>query len=277
MKTEKKNIYQDLLMFFINNKALLILLLLFIAASIGSDVFLTGANLMNVLRQVAVSIVLGMGFTLVIASGTMDLSVGTMLGLLGVIMAKVSLIEGMPLIVALLCGVLCGAVFGSINGMISVRYNLNPFIVTLSTQQIFKGANYLLCNNSPISSISDGFKAIGQGYVGPIPIPIIIVICVFIVIATVFYKMEFGRHILALGGNSEAARVSGINTKLVRVGVYTIMGICVSIAAMISSAISRSGNGDGRPLFSSSWWYSNGRRKGKSRRYHIRMSDCRSY
>lgn len=236
MNTEKKQsskVYSDLKMFLLNNKALLILIVLFIVASIGSDVFLTGTNLMNVVRQVAVSIVLGMGFTLVIASGTMDLSVGTMLGLIGVIMAKVSLIDGMPLIVALLVGVLCGTVFGMINGFISVRYNLNPFIVTLSTQQIFKGANYLLCNNSPISSISSSFKAIGQGMVGPVPIPIIIVIVVAVTVSIIFYKMEFGRHIIALGGNAEAARVSGINIKRVRIGVYTLMGICVSIAAMI--------------------------------------------
>ena len=236
MNTEKKQsskVYSDIKMFVLNNKALLILVVLFIVASIGSDVFLTGDNLMNVVRQVAVSIVLGMGFTLVIASGTMDLSVGTMLGLIGVIMAKLSLVEGVPLAAALAAGVLCGAVFGMINGFISVRYNLNPFIVTLSTQQIFKGANYLLCNNSPISSISGSFKAIGQGTVGPIPVPVLIVIVVATTISIIFYRMEFGRHIIALGGNAEAARVSGIDIKKVRIGVYTLMGICVSIGAMI--------------------------------------------
>lgn len=236
MNTQRKQqpkLYSDMKIFLLNNKALLILIVLFIIASFGNEVFLTSTNLRNVVRQVAVSTVLGMGFTLVIASGTMDLSVGTMLGLIGVIMAKVSLIDGVPLWVALAVGVLCGALFGMINGFISVRYSLNPFIVTLSTQQIFKGACYLLCNNSPISSISDGFKAIGQGAVGSVPVPIIIVVVVAIVISTIFYKMEFGRHIVAMGGNSEAARVSGIDVNKVRVAVYTLMGVCVAIAAMI--------------------------------------------
>ena len=230
MKTKTK---QSFKLFVLNNKALFILIILFVVASVGSDVFLTSNNLLNVTRQVAASTVLGLGFTLVVASGTMDLSVGMMLGLLGVIMAKVSLIDGVPLGMALAVGVLFGALFGMINGFISVRYNLNPFIVTLSTKQIFKGANYLLCNNSPISSISDGFKSIGQGAVGSIPIPIIIVLVVAIVISIIFYRTKFGRHIIALGGNAEAARVSGIDIKKVRIGVYTLMGICVAIAAMI--------------------------------------------
>lgn len=231
--TEKKGVKNSALLdFIINNKALAILVLLCIVAAITSPAFLSSRNLMNVVRQVCASSILGIGFTLVIASGNLDLSVGYMLGMLGVIMGLLSR-ENVPFALVLLAGIACGALCGFLNGFVGVAFQLPLFIVTLATGQIYRGACQLLSNTSPVNGLQDAFKVLGQGYLGPIPIPIYIMAAVGIVLWVVLNKTRFGRHAIATGGNREAARTSGINTNSVTVWIYVIMGICVAIAAMV--------------------------------------------
>ena len=221
--------FLDLLL---NNKALVILVILCIASAIISDVFFTASNLMNVTRQIAASAVMGIGFTCVIASGNLDLSVGTMLGMLGVIMALFSK-TGLPFPVALLLGVAIGAGCGFLNGFIGVKFKLPLFIVTLATGQVFKGVCYLLSNTSPVTGLPDAFKKIGQGYIGPIPVPICITAGVAFLIYILLNKTVFGRHAIATGGNREAARTSGINVNRTTILIYMLMGVCTAIAAAI--------------------------------------------
>jgi len=215
-----------------NNKALFILLFLCICSAILSDTFLTGTNILNVIRQVSASAIVSVGFTCVIASGNFDLSVGYMLGMLGVIIALLSK-TGMPFPAALLLGLLCGAVCGALNGFVGVQFKLPLFIVTLAIGQIFKGIDYLLSNTSPISSLPTAFKTIGSGYLGPIPIPIYVTLAVAIIVSVILNKTIFGRQLVAIGGNREAARTSGINVKWVTIRVYILMGICTAVGAII--------------------------------------------
>ncbi len=224
---------ESLTNFLLANKVVVIVIVLGIVMSIASPNFLTVRNLSNIFRQISMSAIIGLGFTVVVASGGLDLSVGTMLGLVGVVMAKVSLIDGVPIYLTLIIGVLFGGFLGYFNGFLSTVFKLDAFIVTLATQMIFKGATYLVCGNDSIGNLSDEVKFFGQGHIGVVPVPLIILIIVGVVIAVILYRTEFGRHAIATGGNAQAARVSGINVNRVRRGVFALMGVCAAIAAII--------------------------------------------
>ena len=168
---------------------------------------------------------------MVMTSGQFDLSIGTMLGLVGVVMARISLI--MPLWIALLAGCVLGLICGFFNGFVSHFFKLNPFIVTLATQQAFKGAAYLVSANRPVTGLGPDFIFIGQGYIGPIPFPIIFMLVCIVVISIVMYRTKFGREVVAVGGNEEAARVSGINPMMVKIKVCSLMGLFVALSSII--------------------------------------------
>lgn len=218
-------------LFALNNKALIILIILCIVVGIAKPVFFSYTNVISVLRQVTIATVLGLGYTIVQTSGQSDLSIGTMLGFIGVVMARISLV--LPLWIALLAGVVLGFLCGSLNGFVAHYFKLNPFIVTLATQQMFKGAAYLVTSNRPVTGLGKDFVYIGQGYVGPIPFPVLFMLICIVIVAVVMYRTRFGREVVAVGGNEEAARVSGINPVAVKIKVCSIMGVFVSLAAMI--------------------------------------------
>lgn len=228
---EKRNKAQvtDIVM---DNKAIIILFILSVAGAIISPAFFTKDNLMNVVRQICASAVMGIGFTCVIASGNLDLSVGSMLGMMGVIMALISktgLQFGLVIFISLIIGSCCGF----INGFVGVQFKLPLFIVTLATGQIFKGTGNLLSNTSPVTGLPDTFKWLGQGYIGPIPVPIYITAIVALIVYVLLNRTILGRHAIATGGNREAARTSGINVNKITIYVYMLMGVCATISAII--------------------------------------------
>lgn len=231
-KAIKRNMSEPLLTFMVNNKALIILILLCIGSAIASPNFLMPTNLMNVVRQVASSAVVAAGYTCVIGSGNMDLSVGNLVGLLGIIMGKMS-VSGAPFIVCLLAGMLIGMACGFINGYVGTTFGIPMFIITLATGQVFKGVGQLLSNTTAISGISPWFKTIGQGYTLGIPHPIYIMVGIAAIAWIMLNRTKLGRNIISVGGNREAARICGINDKRVTVTVYVIMGFCAAVTALI--------------------------------------------
>ena len=217
MKREEKSaVIQNLLM---GNKALLIVIALGVILSIASPAFLTSSNLLNVVRQVCVSTLLSIGFTIVLSSGNMDLSIGTLMGLCGMILAKLVKEAGVPLPAAILI-VFGVAVFGGLLNAILSLFSVPAFIVTLATQSIFKGVNYLISDLVPVSGLPSELLFLGQGYLFGIPVPIYIMLLVVLAAWVMMNRTKFGRYILAVGGNAEAARASGINTKRINFGVY---------------------------------------------------------
>jgi ribose/xylose/arabinose/galactoside ABC-type transport system permease subunit len=194
---------------------------------------LTKDNLLNVVRQVAISGVMSLGFTIIMASGCMDLSVGNMLSMIGVIVAILAKIDGMPLAVACLAGIVVGVVCGVINATISTVFNLAPFIVTLAMGNVFEGATYLIAGGKPISGLPDTLIHIGQGYILGIPIPVLILFAVAIIMWLFLSQTKTGRHILAIGGNVNAARVCGVNVSRTKLIAYICMGISVALGAII--------------------------------------------
>lgn len=231
MKREEKGIWvQNLLM---GNKALLIVLGLAIFLSIASPAFLSSSNLLNVVRQVCVSTLLSIGFTFAMAAGHIDLSIGTLMGLCGMILAKLIKEAGVPLLPAILI-VLCIAVVGGLlNACILSTFSVPAFVVTLATQSIFKGANYLISDLVPISGLPDNLLFLGQGYILGVPVPIYIMLIVVAVAWILMNRTKFGRYVLAVGGNSEAARAAGVSIKQINYGVFIVCGLCAGIASVI--------------------------------------------
>jgi Ribose/xylose/arabinose/galactoside ABC-type transport systems, permease components len=223
----------DVLAFIIKNRVMFILVTICIATALIQPIFFKPQNIINILRQISASAVLGVGFTLILGSGNIDLSVGTQIGMMGVIMAMASKIEGMPFIAIIGLGVLMGVVCGSLNAIIINTFHLPPFIVTLATMSIYKGICYITSNTTPVSGIAKYIINVGQGYFLKVPITVWIMLASALVIYFVINKTLFGRHAIAMGGNGEAARVSGINIKVIRIGIYIVMGLCSFIAALI--------------------------------------------
>ena len=198
--------------------------------------FLTEKNIINVLRQVSYNGVIAVGMTFVIITGNIDLSVGGVVGLAAIVACDFAHPGEYPLIIPILVALGIGALVGLING-IGIAYGHVPaFIMTLGTNTILRGVIMLYNNGKPVLNLSEQYQAIGSGYLGKIPIPVIILIAVLLLGWFILNKTRFGRHVLAVGGNEQAARVSGINTKLVKITVYIMSGIFSAIAGMIISA-----------------------------------------
>jgi Ribose/xylose/arabinose/galactoside ABC-type transport systems, permease components len=216
----------------LNNKALLILISLMILAQIFTKgVFFSEANLSSVSRQIVAFTMLGIGFTVVLASGCVDLSVGHMLSFVGVAYALMS--KEMPLGMAIILSLALGAMSGFLNGLISEKLRLVPFIVTLATAQIFRGLASLLSNGQSISGLSAASKFIGQGIIFGVPFSFIVTIILTIIVAVMMYKTQFGCYVIATGGNPEAASVSGINISKIKILSFVIMGVFAAVGAII--------------------------------------------
>ncbi|NLE16798.1 MAG: ABC transporter permease, partial [Spirochaetales bacterium] len=191
------------------------LLVLCILLSIFSPVFLSKNNILNVLRQVATNLYIACAMTIVIILGGIDLSVGSTIALSGVITGGFIAFEGLPLWVAVLSGLFSGVVVGAFNGFLISKTTIPPFIVTLSTMNIARGASYVYTGGQPIRVMSDSFNFIGAGYIGDIPMPILYLVIIVIISVLIMSKSKLGRHIYAVGGNPVAARFSGIKNSRV--------------------------------------------------------------
>lgn len=214
-------------------------MLIFIVIGLGvilsfvSPNFLTVTNLMNVLRQIAVNGILAIGMTIVCLTGGIDLSVGSIVAFSGIIAAGLLRDQDYPLIVIVLVAVVLGALLGLYNGYFVAYWKAAPFVVTLSMMTIARGMTYVYSDGRPISNLPEEFLAIGKGSIAGIPIPTAILIVVFIIANIMLTKLKFGRYVYAVGGNENAAMVSGINVKKIKMLVYVLSGVACGLAAII--------------------------------------------
>lgn len=215
---------------------LLALVVLVILVTIMSPTFVSPANLLNLLRQVSINAVIAFGMTFVILTGGIDLSVGSILALSGAVTASM-LTSGFAAPLALAVGLILGAIFGLLNGILIAYGKAAPFIATLATMTIFRGATYVFTNGNPITGAKMNnnflFQFMGRGYLFGIPFPIIIMIVVYGILFVLLHKTAFGRKTYALGGNETAARIAGVRTKVVTMLIYTISGLMAAIAGII--------------------------------------------
>lgn len=216
-------------------RSLIILVIMCVVASILSPSFLRINNLFNVFRQVAIAGILGAGMTFVILTGGIDLSVGSILGLAGSVAAGV-LAKTNNALLACLTAILIGIVAGTINGFWVAKLRIPPFIATLGMMTLLRGCVLVYTKGSPIPIKSDAYKFIGKASIAGIPLPVIILIVVFLISNFILSKTIFGRNVYALGGNREAARLSGIDTVKTEWLVYIINGFLCGLAAIVLTA-----------------------------------------
>lgn len=211
------------------------LIILMAVITIINSNFLTANNLLNLLLQVTSNALIAFGMTFVILTGGIDLSVGSILALSSALTAGL-LGSGMPVTLAILISLILGCILGMMNGLLISYGKLAPFIVTLATMTIFRGATLVYTNGNPITKgLSDSFlfQFLGQGYIVGIPFPVIIMFIVFIVLYVLLHKTAFGKSVYAIGGNEKAAYISGVKLNKVKIIIYSISGIMASISGLI--------------------------------------------
>lgn len=214
-----------------------ILVIEFLIFSLASKSFLTLGNILSVGRQMSFTGIAAIGMTLVMLTGGIDISVGSMLAMAGVLCAKLSADVGLPLWIAVVITLLIGALFGLINGAAVTRLHIPALIATLATQTILKGIAYLLTNAVPVKNLSTTYKFLGQGYIfGVIPVPLVITVALYVLAWWYLDKTYLGRRVYLSGGNEEAARLSGINTKWTITGTYVFSGVFAAIAGVLMAA-----------------------------------------
>lgn len=230
MKSIKKHEYTQL----VRKYGIVFVLFLVIAFfSLASSKFLSVDNLITILRQVSVTGIVGVGMTFVMLIGGLDLSVGSVAALTGVVSASFMMRNMHPLL-AIILGVLAATAAAFLNGLIVSKARIPALIVTLGGMDIFRGIAYLLTDGLPIYGLPREWTVISQGYIFDlIPIPVVVMVISYLAGSFVLNKTCFGRRIYALGGNEEATKLSGINVELTRILTFTICGFLTGIAGIL--------------------------------------------
>ena len=197
--------------------------------------FLTVSNLFNVLEQTTLNAIVAVGMTFVIVSGGIDLSVGSLLALAGIVLA-LALESGMPAPAAILLALATGGACGLANGLLITAGRLPPFIATLGMMSVARGVALMLAEGRPISGFSEAFRAIATARVLTVPAPVLITIVIYAVAHFVLTRTVFGRTTYAIGGNEEAARLSGVRVRFHKTAVYGVAGLASAAAAVVLTA-----------------------------------------
>ncbi|CAM4294593.1 ABC transporter permease [Cytophagaceae bacterium 50C-KIRBA] len=214
----------------------LALILMCVLISSLTPRFLTDTNLLVILNQVSVNAILAFGVTFVIISGGIDLSLGSMLAVAGVVAALFAKSDGGNVYLALLMALGVGALMGAMNGFTVILSKVPPFIVTLGTMTIARGAALIISSGRPVSDLSESFNYLGNGDLVGIPIPILFLVGTYVVCHFVLTQTVFGRYVTAIGGNETAAWVAGIPVAKVKWWVYTLSGIFAALGGILLSA-----------------------------------------
>lgn len=218
--------------------ALIIIVLYFTSVS---NVFLTPSNLFNVARQVSFLGIAAVGMTFTLLLGGIDLSIGSIISLVNVVCASLMVNHGMSPVMACIISLIMSTLLGFLNGLAIANIGIPPLIVTLCAMTIWEGVAYILSKGLPIFGFPTSFSVIGQGYIGLVPVPVIIMIVVLIIGSIILNKTYFGRYFYAVGGNEDAAFLSGIIVKRVKYLAYTLSGFFAGVAGIVILSRTNSG------------------------------------
>lgn len=212
----------------------IVLLVALIVMEALDPAFLSLSNIQVIMLEVSTNALLAIGATFVILTSGIDLSVGSIVGLSGVVAALAAQHQGASFTVyAVLLGVLSGVAIGAVNGFLVSIAKVPPFIVTLGTMTITLGLAYVLSNGEPISNLSNSFLNIGSGSAMGVPIPIVVMVVAVLVFLVVLTRTRFGMHVYAVGGNIKAARIAGVRVNRVLFLVYVTAGALAGLAGVI--------------------------------------------
>lgn len=210
-----------------------VILVLAALLTLANPRFLSVDNLMNIARNYADIGIGAVGMTLVLLIGGIDLSVASVMALGGLVAALAMTSWGLPIPIAILLGVTAGAVIGLVNGLLVQRLRLPPFIATLGMLGVARGIVVGTTSGQGVSGLPDAFTAIGQGYVGPVPIPVIVMLVVALVVALFLAYHLWGTYIFSIGGNETAAILTGLPVARVKIFVYIVCGLLAALAGVL--------------------------------------------
>jgi len=235
----KKNYRQSLAKF----QSLIALVILCLVISLLSDKFLTTTNAWNVMRQISVNICISVGMTLVVLTAGIDLSIGSVLALCGAITAGLlkngievpssNLYIGFTILGATVAGLLVGSLLGWFNGWTITKFKVPPFVATLAMLTIARGITMLWTKGFPITGLGENFAHLGTGWFLGIPLPVWVSGVIVFIAVIITNKTKLGRYIYAIGGNENAATLSGINIKRIKIAVYTIAGALAAVGGLL--------------------------------------------
>ncbi len=215
----------------------LVVIVMMTFLSLSTPYFLTPGNLAIVARQIALAAIIAMGMTLVILTGGIDLSVGSVVSITSVMVGVVMVSMKMPIWIAILAGILVGAVIGLINGMLIVRTRVPPFIITLGMMGLARGAALVITKGSTISGLPSTYLTLGQGFVFTfIPIPVVIAVVLAVIVHITLTRTTFGRRIYLVGSNEEAALLSGINVNRMKMLIFMLCSALAAVEAVIETS-----------------------------------------
>jgi ribose transport system permease protein len=217
------------------------LIVVFIALSIASPYFLTSNNLFNIGVQVSIVAIIAVGETLVILTAGIDLSVGSVAGLGGILGTMAIAKAGFPIVPGIIVGLLVGAAIGVVNGILITQMRLPPFIATLGMLGVARGLTFIVGGENAVYGLPSSFRLFGEGQIGPIPMPIIYLIVIAVAGHLILSRTKLGRYAYAIGSNEDAARISGIPLNRYKVAVYVISGALAGFGGMIAASLVHSG------------------------------------
>jgi ribose/xylose/arabinose/galactoside ABC-type transport system permease subunit len=210
-----------------------ILVLQCIVFSCFTKDFFSARNILNILNQNAYVVIAALGISLIMISGAIDLSSGYQMSIIGIVSGILLTEAGLPIPVVILVAFLLGIALNLLATYIAHKLGLTLFITSLAAMNIYMGVSYTISNARIISRLPDAFKFLGQGYLGPVPFPIILAAVLFLIMSFFLTRTYWGRYIYALGGNTEASRLAGINVLGIKLMIAGICGVFIALSALM--------------------------------------------
>lgn len=212
----------------------MVLIIMCIVVTLATNKFLTTSNIISVLRQISINTYIALGMTLIIILGHIDLSVGAIVAMTGTLIVGFIVNQGLPIWVAIPAGLVLGVLTGFVSGAIVAHFRVPAFIITMAMMNIANGVAYVYSGGRSTRITDNFFINIGNGYLfNFIPLPVIYMVILIIIISFVLSKTKFGTYVYAIGGNREAARLSGVPIKKVEIIVFTLSGLLSAFAGLV--------------------------------------------
>lgn len=213
----------------------IIFVALLLYLSFATPKFLTVSNVINVLRQVSYQGIIAVGMTMVLILGQIDMSIGSIVAFAAVVNA-ILLKYGVAIPLSIIITLAISSLWGLLNGYVMARFRLHAFLVTMATMTLIRGVTYTLTSGYPVGGLPQGFFAYGAGQIGFVPLPVLYMFIIFAIGVFVLGATTFGRSIYAIGGNEDAARLSGINVLRVKVSVFVVSAFVSAISGLVLSS-----------------------------------------
>ena len=211
----------------------MVLIIMFVIACIGSPYFLDVYNIQSLLRDLAIIGMIGIAQSLLLLVGELDLSVGKIATLCGILSGMLMIYTKINPWLALVCGLIFGIIFGLLNGLIITKLRLNSMVATIGMQGVYGGINLVLTKGKAITGIPEQIQFLGKGSLGIVPMPFIFCIIVLVLVLFLVKKTKTGRYIYAIGNSREAATILGIKVDQIRVFIYVVVGLISSLAGLL--------------------------------------------